>query len=78
MARNVSDLINSGKAGIRRRVIIEYIQRIFASVKSALASLDFSVMRKCLSDFELIATALHVLVKSLKGCNDFSRRILLC
>ena len=42
-------------------------------METAFASLYFAVVRECLADFELIATALHVLVKSFECGHDFNR-----
>jgi hypothetical protein len=71
--RNIAALLNSSETRIGWRVIFKDIKRIFAGVESAFAGLYFSVMRECLSGFELIATTLHVLVESFEGCHDFNR-----
>ena len=71
MIGNVAMLFGCGKSRICWRVVVEYIDRIFAGVESAFARLDFAVMGVGLADLELIAATLHVLVEALVARDDF-------
>src|SRR5690606_18418805 len=77
MPGQVARLLDQGKLAARRWVVVEHVQRVFAGVEAAFASLDLALVRVGLADLELEATALPVGIKAFVAGDRFGRGRLL-